>query len=97
MADLVAASKKDNRPLQLGNHSAGYQPVAAWLGSASGLTVNHIPYKGGAQMLTDVAGGQLEVGVMDFTGTVGSSCGGRPQARLAVACVAGLPAQGFSP
>ena len=77
MADLVAASKKDKQPLQLGNYSAGYQLVAAWLGTASGLAVNHIPYKGGAQMLTDVVGGQLDVGVIDFTGTVELMKGGR--------------------
>jgi tripartite-type tricarboxylate transporter receptor subunit TctC len=77
MADLVAAAKKENRPLQLGDYSAGYKLVAAWLGSASGLAVNHIPYKGGAQMLTDVVGGQLEVGVIDFTGTVELMKGGR--------------------
>ncbi len=77
MADLVAAAKKENRPLQLGNYSAGYQLVAAWLGSASGLPVTHIPYKGGAQMLTDVVGGQLEVGVIDFTGTIELMKGGR--------------------
>jgi tripartite-type tricarboxylate transporter receptor subunit TctC len=77
MADLVAAVRKDNRPLQLGNYSAGYQLVAAWLGTTTGLPVNHIPYKGGAQMLTDVIGGQLEVGVIDFTGTVELLKGGR--------------------
>ena len=77
MADLVAAAKKDNRPLQLGNYSAGYQLVAAWLGSASGLPVTHIPYKGGAQMLTDVVGGQVDVGVIDFTGTTELMKGGR--------------------
>ena len=77
MSDLVAAAKKDKRPLQLGNYSAGYQLVAAWLGSASGLPVTHIPYKGGAQMLTDVVGGQLEVGVIDFTGTTELMKGGR--------------------
>ena len=77
VADLVAAAKKENRPLQLGNYSAGYQLVAAWLGTASGLPVTHIPYKGGAQMLTDVVGGQLEVGVIDFTGTTELMKGGR--------------------
>lgn len=77
MADVVAAAKKENRPLQLGNYSAGYQLVAAWLGSASGLEVNHIPYKGGGQMLTDVVGGQLDVGVIDFTGTTEMMKGGR--------------------
>jgi len=77
IGDLVAAAKKANRPLQLGNYSAGYQLVAAWLGTASGLPVTHIPYKGGAQMLTDVVGGQLEVGVIDFGGTVELMKGGR--------------------
>ena len=77
MADLVATAKKENRPLQLGNYSAGYQLVAAWLGSSTGLAVDHIPYKGGAQMLTDVVGGQLDVGVIDFTGTTELMKGGR--------------------
>lgn len=77
VGDLVAAAKKENRPLQLGNYSAGYQLVAAWLGTASGLPVTHIPYKGGAQMLTDVVGGSLEVGVIDFTGTIELLKGGR--------------------
>jgi tripartite-type tricarboxylate transporter receptor subunit TctC len=75
--DVIATAKKENRPLQLGNYSAGYQLVAAWLGTATGLPVTHVPYKGGAQMLTDVAGGQLEVGVIDFTGTVELMKGGR--------------------
>ena len=75
--DLVALAKKEGRPLQLGNYSAGYQLVAAWLGTASGLPVNHIPYKGGAQMLTDVIGGTLEVGVIDFTGTIELMTGGK--------------------
>ena len=77
IGDLVAAAKKAGRPLQLGNYSAGYQLVGAWLGTASGLPVTHIPYKGGAQMLTDVIGNQLEVGVIDFTGTTELMKGGR--------------------
>ena len=77
IGDLIAAAKRANRPLQLGNYSAGYQLVAAWLGTASGLPVTHIPYKGGAQMLTDVVGGQLEVGVIDFGGTLELMRGGR--------------------
>jgi tripartite-type tricarboxylate transporter receptor subunit TctC len=77
IADVIAAARKDKRPLQLGNYSAGYQLVAAWLGTASGLPVTHIPYKGGAQMLTDVVGGQVEVGVIDFTGVLELLKGGR--------------------
>jgi tripartite-type tricarboxylate transporter receptor subunit TctC len=75
--DLVAAARRDNKPLQLGNYSAGYQLVAAWLGTASGQPVTHIPYKGGAQMLTDVIGGALDVGVIDFTGTIELMKGGK--------------------
>ena len=70
IGELIDAAKKANRPLQLGNYSAGYQLVAAWLGTASGLPVTHVPYKGGAQMLTDVVGGQLEAGVIDLVGTL---------------------------
>lgn len=77
IGDVVAAAKKENKPLQLGNYSAGYQLVAAWLGTASGLPVTHIPYKGGAQMLTDVIGGALDVGVIDFTGTIELMKGGK--------------------
>jgi tripartite-type tricarboxylate transporter receptor subunit TctC len=77
IGDLVSAARKTNQPLQLGNYSAGYQLVAAWLGTASNLPVTHIPYKGGAQMLTDVVGGQLDVGVIDFGGTIELMKGGR--------------------
>ncbi len=77
IADLVTAARSSKKPLQLGNYSAGYQLVAAWLGSSTGLPVDHIPYKGGAQMMTDVVGSQLEVGVIDFTGTTELMKGGR--------------------
>ena len=77
VADLVAASRSSKKALQLGNYSAGYQLVAAWLGTSTGLAVDHIPYKGGAQMMTDVVGGQLDVGVIDFTGTTELMKGGR--------------------
>lgn len=77
IGDVVAAARREKRPMQLGNYSAGYQLVAAWLGTASGVPVTHIPYKGGAQMLTDVVGGQVEVGVIDFTGTLELVKGGR--------------------
>ena len=77
VADLVAAARSSKKPLQLGNYSAGYQLVAAWMGSSTSLPVDHIPYKGGAQMLTDVVGGQLDVGVIDFTGTTELMKGGR--------------------
>ena len=68
--DLVEAAKKENRPLSVGNYSAGYQLIGTWLGVAGKVQVTHVPYKGGAQMVTDVMGGQLDTGVNDFSGVV---------------------------
>lgn len=68
IADLIAAAKKEKRPLAIGNYSAGYQLVGAWLGTAGGVPVTHVAYKGGAQMMNDVIGGQLDTGAIDFSG-----------------------------
>lgn len=68
--DLIAAARKDKRPLMVGNYSEGYQLIGAWLGTAGKVEVTHVRYKGGAQMVTDVIGGQLDVGVNDFGGVV---------------------------
>ena len=68
MADLIAMAKREKRALSVGNYSAGYQLIGAWLGTAGGIDVNHVPYKGGAQMVTDVIGRQIDVGINDFGG-----------------------------
>lgn len=68
IGDLIAAVKKEGRPMTVGNYSAGYQLIGTWLGVVGSLAVTHVPYKGGAQMVTDVIGGQLDVGVNDFSG-----------------------------
>lgn len=54
--DRVDAAKKEKRSLVVGNYSAGYNLIAAWLGTAAGVEITHVPYKGGAQMVTDVLG-----------------------------------------
>jgi len=70
MGDFVAAARKDKRTVSVGNYSDGYMLVGAWLGTAAGVPVNHVPYKGGVQMQTDVVGGQLDIAVNDFGGVV---------------------------
>ena len=55
----------------------GYTILMGSNSPVGGLPVTHIPYKGGAQMLTDVVGGQLDVGVIDFSGTTELMKGGR--------------------
>lgn len=66
--EMVEAARKENRPLSVGNYSQGYQLIGTWLGTAGKVPVTHVPYKGGAQMVTDVMGGQLDTGVNDFSG-----------------------------
>jgi tripartite-type tricarboxylate transporter receptor subunit TctC len=66
--DLVEATRKSGNPLPVGNYSAGYELVGAWFGAVTGLPITPIPYKGGAPMMTDIVGGQLVTGAIDFTG-----------------------------
>jgi tripartite-type tricarboxylate transporter receptor subunit TctC len=68
VADLVSLAKNEKRSLVVGNYSAGYRLVAAWLGTATGSEVTHVAYKGGAQMMNDIIGAQLDTGAIDFGG-----------------------------
>ncbi len=68
VADLTAAARREKRPVTIGNYSEGYMLIATWLGLVGGFEVNHVTYKGGAQMQTDLIGGQLEVGTNDLSG-----------------------------
>ena len=70
MRDMVEATRKSGHPLAVGNYSAGYELVASWLGTVTGLEITHVPYKGGAPMMTDVIGGQVTTGAIDFSGTI---------------------------
>ena len=80
IGDMIAAAKKDKRPLAVGNYSEGYQLIGTWLGSAAGVPITAVPYKGGAQMVTDVIGGQLDTGVNDFGGVASMIKEGRLRA-----------------
>lgn len=68
MADLVASARSPRRALNAGNYSAGYQLINTWLGTAAGIEMTHVAYKGGAQMVNDVMSGDLDFGVIDFGG-----------------------------
>lgn len=68
MQEMVDTARKEKRPLSVGNYSAGYQLIGTWLGTAGNVEINPVAYKGGAQMVTDVIGGQLDTGINDFSG-----------------------------
>ena len=70
LADLVAAAKTEKQALNAGSYSDGYQLALEWLASVMGVKFNYIPYKGGAQVFTDVMGNQLNFGLVDMGGVV---------------------------
>jgi len=67
--DLVEGTKKTGGHLQTGTYSAGYELISAWLGTVTGLSVTAVPYKGAAAVMTDVMGGQIVAGTIDFGGS----------------------------
>jgi tripartite-type tricarboxylate transporter receptor subunit TctC len=69
LKDLLEAARRENKTLNVGSYSEGYMLIARWLGLVAGVQVNYVNYKGGVQSQTDVAGGQLDLGVNDLSGT----------------------------
>ena len=67
LADVVAASKQ-GQPLNVGNYSAGYHLALEWFANLAGIKFNHIPYKGGAPIFTDIMGNQLDMAIVDLGG-----------------------------
>jgi tripartite-type tricarboxylate transporter receptor subunit TctC len=71
MAELIAAAKANPGNISYGSHGIGGTVHLATeeLSSAQGVKLNHIPFKGSADMLTAMLGGHLNVAV-DSTGAV---------------------------
>jgi tripartite-type tricarboxylate transporter receptor subunit TctC len=71
MRDLVAAAKQRPGQISYGSHGIGGSVHLATeeFSSGQGIKLNHIPYKGSADMLTAMLGGHLDVAV-DSTGAV---------------------------
>ena len=70
VADLLKVAKTENRPLNIGNYSEGYQLLATWLGHSGKVPVTHVPYKGGNPMMLDVVGGRLDAAFIDAAGVL---------------------------
>lgn len=68
LTDLVTASRQGAQPLNVGNYSAGYHLALEWFANLSGVKFNHIPYKGGAPIFTDIMGNQLDLAIADLGG-----------------------------
>jgi tripartite-type tricarboxylate transporter receptor subunit TctC len=65
LADVVAAAKARPRQLNYGSSGAGSSNhlAMALFETASGTQMNQVPYKGSTPMLTDLAGGQIDVAI----------------------------------
>jgi tripartite-type tricarboxylate transporter receptor subunit TctC len=57
--DLVAAAKKSPKLLDFGTFSAGYLLAMEWFANTTGVRFNHVPYKSGATINTDLMGNQI--------------------------------------
>lgn len=63
LADLLAAAKKNPGKIDYGSSGSGSSEhlAMALFESMANVSLNQIPYKGSAPLLTDLAGGQVEV------------------------------------
>lgn len=70
--ELTALAKRGREPLLLGaTGTAMMQTIGGTLvADAAGFKVSHVVYKGGAPLLTDLVGGQVQVGTIALTGAL---------------------------
>ncbi len=67
--ELIAYAKKSQHPLNFGNAGTGSSMhlTAAGFANAAGIEVTHVPYKGSAPAMQDVAGGQVDAAFEGLT------------------------------
>lgn len=72
IADLVAMAKAQPGKLSYGTSGSGSPGHLAfeYLKSLTGIAVVHIPYRGDVPLVTDVMGGQIDIGVLTGSGAV---------------------------
>ena len=79
--DLVQRGRKQP-PLNSGTYSPGYQLAAAQFTSKAGTPFQTVMYKGLSQTITDVIGNQIDLAVVDSTGSVSTATAGRARVLL---------------
>ena len=82
VAELIAAAKQKPGALTIGTPSAGTPPYLAvpLLKMMTGIDVVHVPYFGESQMITDLLGGQLMVGIGGVSSAIGHINAGKLRA-----------------
>ncbi|MDH2049738.1 Bug family tripartite tricarboxylate transporter substrate binding protein [Achromobacter marplatensis] len=66
--ELVALARQRSVPLTYGSGGAGsmIHLITAALAERTGVALTHIPYRGGAPLITDMAGGQIDFAIMPY-------------------------------
>jgi tripartite-type tricarboxylate transporter receptor subunit TctC len=82
--DLIEAGRKAPGSVSVGTYGNTYRLGAIDLGRRTGVQFNQIPYKGAANLLNDVVGGAVDVGVLDIAAVTPLVSSGKLRA-LAVA------------
>jgi tripartite-type tricarboxylate transporter receptor subunit TctC len=65
LAELIAAAKREPGKLNYGSAGIGSinQMATETINSMAGIEMTHVPYKGMTQAITDMIGGQIQVGI----------------------------------
>ncbi|QNP50559.1 tripartite tricarboxylate transporter substrate binding protein [Diaphorobacter aerolatus] len=82
LQELVALARKEPGQINFGSTSAGGSPhmSAELLKMMAGIDMTHVPYKGAAPMLTDLIGGQVQIGFDNLPSTIGFVKSGKVRA-----------------
>ena len=73
LQDLIALSKKTPKPLSYSSSGLGSSGhlVAELLAKLAGMKIEHVPYRGGSQSLTDLLGGHIAFASQTLPSTAG--------------------------
>ena len=77
IAELVAAGKKKPNALSYASGSSVYRIATEWFSQITGIEALHVPYKGAAPALMDVAGGQADFAIADISAVLPLAKGGK--------------------
>jgi tripartite-type tricarboxylate transporter receptor subunit TctC len=92
LADLVALAKQKPGTLNYGTAGVGTPGhlTAEMFRAASGIDIQHVPYKGGALAITDLIGGQIQIAFDPLQSVLSNIQGGKVRA-LALSSKARAP------
>ena len=68
--DALLKAKATGIPLNVGNYTEGYKLLATWIASLEKAPATHVSYKGPSNMMIDVVGGRLDLGLCDAASAV---------------------------